>query len=93
MKFKKAPDLWQEHVINALRMGMLKLQPGQPVWAGGERPAIYVGLSPAGTVWCVHWVPGYGYDWDKFRKMRSTLKSTLASYNANKAVIALGGAA
>jgi len=30
-------------------------------------------VSPAGTIWAVHYVPNVGYDWEKFRKMRQTL--------------------
>ncbi len=73
-QFIKAPDLWKEQNYNAVIMGMLKLQAGQRFYCGDSgRSSIFVGVSPAGTIWAVHYVPNVGYDWEKFRKMRQTL--------------------
>ena len=80
-KYIKAPNLWDEATQNAVIMGVIKLKAGQRVWCGGERTAIFVGVSSAGVIWVVHW--DNGYNWDKFRKMRETLKS-MPAYQVKK---------
>ena len=76
MAYITAPDLWDPAVESAVRLGLLALTPGQRIRCGGERCAVFAGISQAGTVYAVHYVPGQGYNWPKFHALRDTLQAS-----------------
>lgn len=79
MTYITAPDLWDPATEAALRAGLLQLTPGQRIRCGSGRCAVFAGISQAGTVYAVHYVPGRGYDWRKFHALRLSLQASAES--------------
>ena len=57
MKYLPTIDLWSSGIIDALHTGALKLQRGQWVRCGQERPSRFVRATPA-SIWAIHPQPG-----------------------------------
>jgi hypothetical protein len=74
-----APDLWDPATEAALRAVLLQLTPGQRIRCGAGRCSVFAGVSQAGTVYAVHYVPGRGYDWRKFHALRMSLLANAES--------------
>lgn len=69
MKYLPTIDLWNPAVSAALRSGQLKLQPGQWVKCGGDKPSRFAGCTPRTTV-AAH--PNGGtISRERFRSLRS----------------------
>lgn len=79
MTYITAPDLWDPATEAALRAGLLQLTPGQRIRCGAGRCSVFAGISQAGTVYAVHYVPGRGYDWRKFHALRMSLQASAES--------------
>jgi len=54
MKFLPTIDLWQNGVEDAIIRGNLKLQRGQWIKCGNEKPSRYFGLTKGGCIWAIH---------------------------------------
>ena len=54
MRFVATLNLWDAGTITAIQNGQLRLQPGQWVKCGNERPSRLVRISDSGTVWAIH---------------------------------------
>lgn len=57
MKYLPTIDLWSNGIIDALHSGALRLQRGQWVRCGQERPSRFVRATPA-SIWAIHPQPG-----------------------------------
>jgi len=57
MKYLPTIDLWSSGIIDALHSGALRLQRGQWVRSGQERPSRFVRATPA-SIWAIHPRPG-----------------------------------
>jgi len=53
MKYLPTIDLWSSGIIDALHSGALRLQRGQWVRCGQERPSRFVRATPA-SIWAIH---------------------------------------
>lgn len=68
---------WQD---NAIRFGLAGLVPGDLVTLEGKaRPALYVGVSPAGVIWLQHYRHPHGYNWQAFSQQRQALAALWAN--------------
>ena len=54
MRFRKTLNLWQPGALEDLRSGRLRLQVGQWVRCGPQRPSRFVAVKRTGVVWAVH---------------------------------------
>lgn len=54
MKYLPTVDIWSPSVSAALRFGQLKLQRGQWVRCGNDRPSRFVCVRPSRSIWAVH---------------------------------------
>lgn len=54
VRFLPVVDLWAVGVQPALLSGQLRLQRGQWVRCGDERPSRFIGLSEQGVIFAVH---------------------------------------
>ena len=62
-KFTKVFDLWAEDEngvsnLQKIKAGELVIQRGQWVRISGDKPSRWVGISPGGSVWAVHYQGG-----------------------------------
>ena len=57
MKYLPTIDLWSTGIIDALHSGALRLQRGQWVRCGQQRPSRFV-RATSGSIWAVHPQPG-----------------------------------
>lgn len=57
MKYLPTLDLWAPGMTEALYSGALRLQRGQWVRCGQERPSRFVRATPA-SIWAIHPQPG-----------------------------------
>ena len=54
MKFLPVIDLWKSGIQEAIQRGNLKLQRGQWIKCGNDKPSRYFGLSKGGCIWAIH---------------------------------------
>ena len=54
MKYLPTLDLWDPGIGKAVETGRLKLQRGQWVRCGQQKPSRVVNVSERGTIWAVH---------------------------------------
>lgn len=53
MRFLPTLDLWADDNAAALRAGTLKLQRGQWVYCGNDRPSRFIRATPS-SIWAIH---------------------------------------
>jgi len=69
MRFRRTVDLWQPGTLEALRSGRLRLQTGQWVRCGQQRPSRFVAVKRSGVIWAVHPEGSRGVTNDRFRAL------------------------
>ena len=57
MRYLPTIDLWQSGITTALHTGALRLQRGQWIRCGQERPSRFVRANEA-SIWAIHPQPG-----------------------------------
>lgn len=77
MKFLPAINLWADGIIEALRSGQLKLNPGQWVRCGEKsKCSRFIGVTSGGTIWLEHPSSGEKVDFLSFRSKLDSFKRT-----------------
>ena len=54
MRYIPTPDLWNHHTAYMVRTGQLKLQPGQYVKCGQEKPSRFVAMTEGKVIVAAH---------------------------------------
>ena len=54
MRFQKTINLWEHGIQDKILSGEIKLQPGQWVLCGSDKPSRFCGVTKTGTFVCVH---------------------------------------
>lgn len=79
MKFVRTLDLWNYETLAAVEKGTLKLQVGQWVRCGNERPSRLVRVSDWGTVHAIHPKTEKGRDSIQYRTWLDAVRTNRTS--------------
>ena len=68
MKYLPTINLWDPAIAAALLNNQLKLQPGQWVKCGGDKPSRFVRISKGRSIQAVHPYGEYGISNERFKQ-------------------------